>query len=300
MKRQRATELIHQVLARANHGEWPASLVTEIRIFGSYMRGALEPGDVDLAYVMEGRGDKRWEQHFLDSIFRGGDSQAIVRKSLRGSSRSVSLTLFEEGSYDEVPMMVLWRRGEPLELATARLESIEPDPAAGKAPRTAMTAAFEGLDKHLALFIREELLELEAAGAIRMRQIELHDEDEADLELDPDARYLQLEQRWGPESPLRRAAAAALRHVQEQRGSLGPVDLHGRRMDRSTEGSVFVDLKLRYFDSLLGCIGGDCEEWIEVVHPTRKGRLLALVIEPGDRAAQESWQAKSAWDRFFR
>ena len=92
MKRQKATELIPQVLSRAIQGDWPASLVTEIRVFGSYMRGALEPGDVDLAYVMDGRGDKRWEQHFLDSLFGGADSQAVLRKSLRGSSRSVSLT----------------------------------------------------------------------------------------------------------------------------------------------------------------------------------------------------------------
>ena len=220
--------------------------------------------------------------------------------SLRGSSRSVSLTLFEEGRYDDVPMMVLWRRGEPLEAAISRLESIKPDAAAGKAERIAMTAAFVGLDKHLALFIREELLELEAAGAIRMRQIELPDADESDLELTPDARYFQLEHRWGPDSPLRRAAVNALRHIQEVRRSLGSVDLHGRRMSRSAASSVFVDLKLRYFSSLLRYFADGCEEWIEVVHPRRKGRLLGLVIQPGESAKIESLLAKSRFDRFFR
>lgn len=299
MKRQKATELIYQVLSRAVQGGWPVHLVSEIRVFGSYMRGALEPGDVDLAYVMDGHDDRQWREHFVDTLLSGRDPQAVMRKSLRGSSRSVSLTLFEQGRYDDVPMMTIWRRGEPVETAIARLESIKPDPEAGRAARDAMTAAFEGVDEHLALFIREELLDLEAAGAIRMRRAELLDAQDTDLDLAPNARYFQFERRWGPDSPLRRAAVSVLAHVQQQRGSLDSVNLHGNRLSTSTADTVFIDLKLRYFSSLLRYIGDDCDEWIEVVHPTRRGRLLALVIEPADRPAIASWLASHSWDRFF-
>jgi hypothetical protein len=138
-------------------GEWPASLVTEIRVFGSYMRGALEPGDIDVAYEFNSAGDVRWDKHFQDTFFAGQDMMAAVRKSLRGSSRSISLTLLNGQDYDDIPML-LWRRGESLETAFERLESVKPDPSAGQAPRHHMTEAFEGLDRYLPRLLRGELL----------------------------------------------------------------------------------------------------------------------------------------------
>ena len=51
VKRDRAVELVEQVLARFEAGwdQWPINLLTEIYLFGSFARGALEPHDVDVA-----------------------------------------------------------------------------------------------------------------------------------------------------------------------------------------------------------------------------------------------------------
>lgn len=105
MKRQKATELVLQVLERAVAGTWPANLATEIRVFGSYMRGALEPQDVDLAYKFKGFDDPRWRDHWHDKFFAGQDPMATVRKSLRGTSRGISLTLLEAdgAGYEDIP-----------------------------------------------------------------------------------------------------------------------------------------------------------------------------------------------------
>ncbi|WP_406429150.1 nucleotidyltransferase domain-containing protein [Streptomyces sp. NBC_00147] len=38
------------MIDRLEQGGWPLNLVEEIYVFGSYARGALEPGDVDLVH----------------------------------------------------------------------------------------------------------------------------------------------------------------------------------------------------------------------------------------------------------
>jgi predicted nucleotidyltransferase len=47
MKRERAFAIAEDLLLRLeeNRDEWPANLVTEVYIFGSVARGALEPHD---------------------------------------------------------------------------------------------------------------------------------------------------------------------------------------------------------------------------------------------------------------
>ncbi|WP_406426572.1 nucleotidyltransferase domain-containing protein [Streptomyces sp. NBC_00147] len=50
MKGARATQLLHHMIDRLEQGGWPLNLVEEIYVFGSYARGALEPGDVDLVH----------------------------------------------------------------------------------------------------------------------------------------------------------------------------------------------------------------------------------------------------------
>lgn len=43
--------------------------------------------------------------------------------------------------------VLLWKRGDALSDAQARLAAIEPDPGAGRAPRDEMIEQFEGLDR---------------------------------------------------------------------------------------------------------------------------------------------------------
>ncbi|WP_159043405.1 nucleotidyltransferase domain-containing protein [Streptomyces sp. NBRC 110028] len=48
MKRERATQLLTDMLGRLEASGWPLDLVDEVYVFGSYARGALEPADVDV------------------------------------------------------------------------------------------------------------------------------------------------------------------------------------------------------------------------------------------------------------
>lgn len=297
MKRQKATELVQQVLARAVAGEWPANLVTELKVFGSYMRGAVEPADVDIAYKFDGRDDPQWQSHWHDKFFAGQDTMAAVRKSLRGTSRGISLTLLDgDGAgYEDIPMMVLWQQGESLEVALERLAAITPDPSAGKAERDHMTEAFEGLDKYIPRYVRGELKQLADEGVIRFRKTELADREEFDiLPTGPnrDRQYFNLTSKWNPDSPLRRAAVSALSDIHTRYGSLGNVRLNGSPMheDSNASHTVVIDFKLRYIEHLMRLFREEgCTEWIAVLNPSKTGVMHALIIEPGDGKAMAAW-----------
>jgi hypothetical protein len=59
MRRDRANDLIRHVLRSfdAGQGDWPLSLVTEVYVFGSFARGAIDPHDVDLQRSRNLEGD---------------------------------------------------------------------------------------------------------------------------------------------------------------------------------------------------------------------------------------------------
>ena len=87
MKRRRATELLELVLRQAANTEWPNSLVESVYVYGSYARGALEPGDVDVAIALAR--DQRWAQHWAETFFDGHDPYSLLRSALRGGRRGI-------------------------------------------------------------------------------------------------------------------------------------------------------------------------------------------------------------------
>ena len=203
MKRDRATQLIEELLGHAMVPGWPQDLVMELRLFGSYARGALEPHDVDIdvEYVP----DERWKQEAVSALLSGRDPMALLRRALVGRSRGVALTDNLQARVDDIDMVVLLRRGESLQQARDRLRAIAPDTTAGRAERDSMLPAFEGLERWLARPVRELLVGLVEAGAITITQVEL-----ADAEVHDAHARTTLQRRWRPDSPLRRAATAAL------------------------------------------------------------------------------------------
>lgn len=58
MKRAHATALLEELLHQAMATDWPASLVEQVHVFGSYARGAVEPRDLDVAVDFD-RSDER-------------------------------------------------------------------------------------------------------------------------------------------------------------------------------------------------------------------------------------------------
>lgn len=64
------------------------SLITELYVFGSFARGALEPHDVDID--AEFKPDWRWSTYFADCLAKGRDPHAPLKRTLTGASEAAS------------------------------------------------------------------------------------------------------------------------------------------------------------------------------------------------------------------
>jgi hypothetical protein len=284
VQRDRATVLLEQLLERVVGTDWPIALVNEVHVFGSYARGSVAPGDVDVAVHLK-RGDERWTQHVIHCMSYGRDPHAVLRKALRGAARSVSILVDPTDGYDDVPMTLLWRRGEPLADALQRLHAIPPDPNAGRAPRDAMRPCFAGLDHWLPRFVREELITLAENGAIAMEQLIL-----PDSVVDNQSVRQLIDDRWTATSPLRRAAHAVIGYLEQRAVDITRVYLHGHDIGEEVT-PYLVGFELTYFAAMMRLFqeyGG--REWVEVVHPTRTKTLRALRVTLRDSAEVAAWR----------
>lgn len=277
MKRERATAVLGEMLDRLEQGRWPANLVREVYLFGSYIRGALEVGDVDV--IVQHTTDKRWLQESLQASIAGRDGYISFKQALRGSRRGVSfhfqeLSTLREAGFDMLP---LWRHGEPLDLARIRLREIPTDPAAGRAPRDHVLAAYEQIADLLPRPVRIDLHRwcTEATAAVTVLDL-------------PDGRPSnpladrRLQRRWSATSPLLRAAGAALAHLESEGQPLRRVALHGRHLDHEAVDAdidCFVDLHWRYWHSVERYLD-DGQSWLEVLPATSRQPLHAVRITP--------------------
>lgn len=289
MKRRRATALLEDLLQKLVTDEWPVHLVDSVYVFGSYARGALDPADVDVA--VDFRRDDRWTSHFVHCMSYGKNPYVVFTRALRGNTRSVSI-IFEPQSYEDIPMTLLWQRGESIDTARERLHAISADPGAGRAPRHGMLPCFDGLDKWVPRPVREEIAGLVEEEVISVEQLTLEDGLVRDTSIGG-----IIDSRWIETSPLRRAARAAVAHLEGRGADLRAIFLHGEDTGaKNTPHSV--GLQLTHLHSMLRVFaeyGG--REWIEVVHPTRRGPLHALRISLEDRQKLES--KRTAFPSFF-
>ncbi|MGW0420987.1 nucleotidyltransferase domain-containing protein [Streptomyces sp. NPDC003015] len=282
MKRERATTLLNDMLDRLEEGGWPLDLVDEILIFGSYARGALNPSDVDI--VVEHRNDDRLTSEFLHALSYGRDPSASMKRALKGNSRGLQIhfgerkTLQAEG-FDLTP---LWTRGEPLAAARARLAAITADPTAGRAPRDHMIEAFDGIDRWVPRPVRIDLTDLVDRKAATIRQLQLPDAHPSH----PAA--LEALTRWTATSPLRRAAAAVLAHLEDTSRPLDSVYLHGEPVIGSRYSDATwqtgVGFGWRHYSGIPHHLQQGTD-WFEVVRPTRAQPLHTLHITVQDRSA---------------
>ncbi|MGP2441350.1 nucleotidyltransferase domain-containing protein [Streptomyces sp. JW3] len=280
MKRERATAVLCEMLDRLEQSAWPLNLVEEIFLFGSYIRGALEVGDVDI--VVQHTADERWKRESLDAMFGGRDGYAVMRQALRGRRRGVSFQFQDRSALEEegIELFLLWRRGEPIDLARQRLTAISPDPAAGRAPRDHVLPAYEAIADQIPRPVRIDLHRLCTSGGATVSAFPL-------LEAQPHSAeaLTHVDERWTPHSPLRRGAAAALAHLENLGQALDHVELHGQYLDYSKTDEViecFIDLGWRYWRSANRYLD-DGQAWFEVLPATVRQPLHALYITPGSR-----------------
>ena len=109
----------------------------EVWIFGSYARGGLEVGDIDLAVEFDQAKDEagRW---FATLMAGGYDHLGALRRELRGTQRALEIHFneLEDLRKEGFEPRLLWRRGDSLEVAHARLAASVP---AAKARRRRAT-----------------------------------------------------------------------------------------------------------------------------------------------------------------
>lgn len=277
MKRQRATELAENLLRNldAEQAEWPLTLVTEVYIFGSFSRGALEPHDLDIDVEIS-RDDERWRAHFVTSLSYGRDIYAPIKRPLTAGKRGYQFT-FEFRDRADFEMTLLWQQGDSLDTALARLHSIKSDPEAGRAARDSMLPEFQGIDDWIPRPCREALCGAVGSGAIRIERVLL-----ADAQVRSPLATKHLARRWKPTSPLYRAATAVVSHWEERGVDPGQGHLHGADI-RDRDTPYFANFNWSHFRAIPHCLieyGG--VEWLEVVHPTRTKPLECLRIVPLD------------------
>jgi hypothetical protein len=280
VKRDRGTALLTTVLTAAAQADGrPLSMLDEIHVFGSFARGALEPHDVDVD--VELTADEQFRGEFAGSLSRGRDPFTSVRHALLGTQRGVQFRFQElsELRAAEIETTLLWRRGEQLDTALARLHAIKPDPEAGRSPRDGMLPAFEGIDRHVPRPVREMLSNWAGKGAVTVERIDL-----PALEATGEIARDTIKRRWGATSVLRRAAHSALAHLEQQHVPAEQIHLHGHDVVRDSDTPYFVGFQWRYANAIHQCLtrwGGNL--WLEIPHPTASGPLIAVRIDVTDR-----------------
>lgn len=282
MKRERATTLLNDMLDRLEEGGWPLDLIDEILVFGSYARGALDPSDVDL--VVEHRRDDRLISEFLHALSYGRDPSASMKRALKGNSRGLQIHFGERKTLEAegFELTLLWTRGEPVDAARTRLAAITPDPEAGRALRDHMIEAFDGIDRWVPRPVRIDLADLVDRKAATIRQLQLPDAEPAH----PAA--LEALTRWSEASPLRRAAAAVLAHLEATSRPLDSVYLHGEPVIGSRYSDTTWQTGIGFGWSHYRSISYHLHEgtdWFEIVRPTRTQPLHTLHITVQDRSA---------------
>lgn len=276
MKREKATQLIHEMISRldAAQNEPPLSLVRALCLFGSYARGAMDPHDIDL--IVDFVPDARYASHMTKCFMYGRNPHVDFRRLLIGNSRSFDIQFGGRDAVD-FELTTVWKRGDTLPEALARLENISADPEAGRAARDGMLPVFEGLDRWIPRWAREAASGAVDAGAVLIERVELAGET-----INNRGIAEALSWRWTPNSPLLKAATAVIADWESRGIDPGRAHVHGRDL-RDPETPYFAGFAFKHWRAIPHCLA-DCGgvEWLEVIRPQHPLPLQALKVTPLD------------------
>lgn len=143
MKRAQFTNKLVRMIEMIQSGDLPAR-VREFYVFGSYSRGALEPGDLDVVVVHDDPGQVYWQalEEQVDSIFQVSHRfESEMRRALRKPGEKVQIILTrkldrflgETSKIKREDLILLWSEAD--QDYRPKLEAIRANPAAGRAPR---------------------------------------------------------------------------------------------------------------------------------------------------------------------
>jgi len=248
--------------------------VTEFYVFGSYARGALVVGDIDVAVEYEADEQRRLLEYTRLSY--GQNPRGDLNHAIFGGQRIFQPHYGQKEALErEVGgLVLLWRRGDTVAQALTRLRKLKPDPAAQRAARDPVVPELEGLDRRIPRGIRNQLSEATKTGAIDVRRVQLEDARPRSR-----AARTSIEERWGPNNPMRRAALAAAAYLEERGFGATNADAPSWGALASRRGRVTVGLTAAHlFVALDYFAQGSGELWLQVVNPSRRPPLEALII----------------------
>jgi len=222
VKRSEATRRIEGLLVRVANGEGRyLPRVREVWIFGSYARGALEVGDVDLAVEFDQTKDEagRW---FATLMAGGFDHLGALRRELRGNQRALEIHINELADLrkEGFEPCLLWRRGDSLEEATARLAALAPDASAQRAARDTVHPLLADVETLIPRPARQEFSLFMWAGWLEAKLVELPPQQAANA-----LTRRRFAEQWSESNPRFRAAHAAASYL--EREGIAPLSAGG-------------------------------------------------------------------------
>ncbi|HET7130521.1 MAG TPA: nucleotidyltransferase domain-containing protein [Gaiellaceae bacterium] len=277
---------IEGLLARVATGEGRyLPRVREVWVFGSYARGALEVGDVDLAVEFDQTADERglW---FATRLAGGFDHEGALRRELRGNQRVLELHLNEldELRKEGFEPQLLWMRGDSFETARDRLGALAPDASAGRASRDTVHPLLVEVEKLVPRPARQEFSVFMWAGWLDAKLVDLPDQEATN----PITRR-RFRQHWSSTNPRFRAAHAVASYLEHD--GIAPLGAGGTLYSDQRE---VIDAERDYWrPSVAVHFGGKLLKWamfdfgqgtprvLVVLNPTaRKQTLRALDMRP--------------------
>jgi predicted nucleotidyltransferase len=213
MKRSEARRRIEGLLERVATGDGPyLPRVREVWLFGSYARGALEVGDADLAIEFDQSKDEagRW---FATLLAGGFDHLAELRRELRGNQRALELHFndLKELRREGFELQLLWRRGDSIETARARLAALAPDPDAKRAARDTVHPLLAEVERLIPRPARQEFSLFMWAGWLDAKLVELPSRWAANS-----TTRRRFRQQWSESNPRFHAAHAVASYLEQE------------------------------------------------------------------------------------
>jgi hypothetical protein len=213
VKRLEATKRVGGLVERVVNGEGRyLPRVREVWIFGSYVRGALEVGDVDLAVEFDQTKDEagRW---FATRMAGRFDHLGALRRELRGSQRVLELHFNELDDLrkEGFEPQLLWQRGDSLEEARARLAALAPDASARRGARDTVHPLLAEVEKLIPRPARQEFALFAWAGWLDAKLVELPPRQAASA-----VTSRRFAEQWSQSNPRFRAAHAAASYLERE------------------------------------------------------------------------------------
>jgi Nucleotidyltransferase domain len=213
VKRSEATKRIRALVERLVGGEGRyVPRVREVWIFGSYARGALEVGDVDLAVEFDQTKDEagRW---FATQMAGGFDHLVALRRELRGNQRALEIHFNELDDLrkEGFEPQLLWQRGDSLDEAHARFAALAPDTTARRAPRDTVHPLLADVEKLIPRPARQEFSLFMWAGWLDAKLVELPPRQATNA-----VTRRRFAEQWSESNPRFRAAHAVASYLERE------------------------------------------------------------------------------------